>query len=169
MKFLNLLKKIKDTDVYHNNKSVYDTLNDFNQDQYVANGTGKGYSADFINKMLSSWTNNNYTGSVMSSNNGSVQSYSSINIFVNDAGTLAYMTGTLYNNHTTAGEAKVTFNSILRPSTNQSPSNIVAFYNNTVIAENTNISTDGKITITAYGSANGNSRHTFIGVLIPLK
>lgn len=128
-----------------------------------------GYSANYINDLTSSWTVTTYNGSVMSSTNGSVQNYSIVNIFVNEAGTMAYMTGTLYNNHAAEGSATITFNSALKPNTEKNELNLIAFYNNSIIGENAKIATDGKITMQVYGTANGNSRHTIIPTLIFLK
>lgn len=124
------------------------------------------YSADYINKMFDFSQTYNYSGSVMTSSNGTVQSYSNINFHVNALGTLAYAEGTLYNNHSTAGGANVTFNSALRPSSSKSALNIQTNYNNALTGENMTIGTDGKVTMQVYGPAGGNSRHSIIPTLI---
>lgn len=124
------------------------------------------YSANYINKMFDFSDSYNYSGSVMTSNNGTVQSYSSVTIHVNKLGTIAYVEGTLYNNHSTAGAATITFSSALRPSATKSALNILTNYNNALTGENMSIDTNGTITMSVYGTASGNSRHTITPTLI---
>ena len=104
-----------------------------------------------------------YSGSDMSSSNGTVQSYSSVTIRYNDDGTLMEMSGTIYNNHSTTGEAQVTLpNTPLRPTAERTVSSAVALYSNTVIGESIKIGTNGTIVFSLYGTASANSRHTII-------
>lgn len=124
------------------------------------------YSADYINKMFDFSQTYNYSGSVMTSSNGTVPSYSSITFHVNALGTIAYAEGTLYNNHSTAGAANITFSSALRPSSSKSMLNIQTNYNNALTGENMTIGTDGTVTMQVYGPASGNSRHAIIPTLI---
>ena len=131
-----------------------------------SSGSTNVYSIDYINKMFAFTKTYAYTGSNMTSNNGTVQSYSSITVHTNELGTIAYIEGTVYNNHSTAGAATITLQSALRPAASKSMLNIMTNYNNQVVGENMSIATNGTITIQVYGTAGGNSRHTITPNLI---
>lgn len=131
-----------------------------------SSGSTNVYSIDYINKMFAFTKTYTYTGSNMTSNNGTVQSYSSITVHTNELGTIAYVEGTIYNNHSTNGLATITLSSALRPAASKSILNILTNYNNAVTGEVMNIATNGTITMGVYGTAGGNSRHTITPNLI---
>lgn len=145
-------------DIFEWTENTPVTANNLNEMQNTVNGNIQPI-LDFLN------LNNavTYTGSDMSSSNGTVQSYSSITVRCNDTGTMAEISGTIYNNHASTGEALVTLpRTALRPTQERTISNCVALYNNTVIGESIKIATDGTITFSLYGNASANSRHTII-------
>lgn len=131
-----------------------------------SSGSTNVYSIDYINKMFAFTKSYTYTGSNMTSNNGTVQSYSSITVHTNELGTIAYIEGTIYNNHSTDGSATITLSSVLRPGASKSIMNMLANYNNDATGENMTIATNGTITMQVYGTAGGNSRHAVMPNLI---
>jgi microcystin-dependent protein len=131
-----------------------------------SSGSTNVYSIDYINKMFAFTKTYTYSGSNMTSNNGTVQSYSSITVHTNELGTIAYIEGTVYNNHSTAGSATITLSSVLRPGASKSIFNMLTNYNNAATGENMTIATDGTITMQVYGTAGGNSRHAVMPNLI---
>ena len=131
-----------------------------------SSGSTNVYSIDYINKMFAFTKAYTYTGNNMTSNNGTVQSYSSITVHTNELGTIAYIEGTVYNNHSTAGSATITLSSVLRPGASKSIFNMLTNYNNATTGENMTIATNGTITMQVYGTAGGNSRHAVMPNLI---
>lgn len=134
-----------------------------------SDSTTEGYSANYVNNLANKFKftkKYTYNGTNMSTTNGTVRDYSSINIHTNDDESVVYIQGTLYNNHSTEGGATVTFATPLRPTNNVSIMNILTFYSNQQVGENMDISTNGTVSMMVYGTANGNSRHAIIPVLI---
>ena len=127
------------------------------------------YCCNYINKIANKFKftkTYTYNGTNMSTTNGAVRDYSSITIHANDDESVIYIEGTLYNNHSTGGGATVTFTTPLRPTENVSMMNILTFYSSQQVGENMDILTNGTVSMGVYGTANGNSRHAIIPVLI---
>lgn len=134
------------------------TANNLNEMQNVVNG-----NTATLKDFLTLDNSITYTGADMTSSNGTVQNYSSITVRYNDEGTVAEISGTIYNNHSSTGAANITLpRTPLRPAAAKTLNICVSFYNNTVIGESVTVATDGTIVFNLYGNASANSRHTIV-------